>query len=75
MELEDLVSLMVEAPERVRVHEHRQDRGTLFKLRLAEEDLGKVIGRQGRTARALRTLLETRGELEDRDYVLEIREW
>ena len=75
LDLEELVSLMVEAPSRVRVHEHRQDRGTLFRLRLAEEDLGKVIGRQGRTARALRTLLDARGEVEKRNYALEIREW
>ena len=66
---------MVESPERVRIHEHRQGKSTLFKLRLAEEDLGKVIGRQGRTARAMRTLLDARGELDKRDYGLEIREW
>lgn len=74
-DLERLIQLMVEATERVRIHEHEQDDGSFFKLRLAEEDLGKVIGRQGRTARALRTLLEARGELDGLDYGLEIREW
>lgn len=74
-EVGQIVSLMVEAPERVRVYEQRHNHGSSFKVRLAESDLGKVIGRQGRTARALRTLLTSRGEEDGYDYGLEIREW
>jgi hypothetical protein len=53
----------------------RIDRGdsmTVLELEVAPEDLGKVIGRQGRTARAMRTLLAAAGQKERRRYVLDI---
>lgn len=76
--LEELVRLMVDHPDEVdvvevppgRVHED----ATLFELWAAPRDLGQVIGRQGRTARALRTLLDARAALEDSRYELEICE-
>jgi predicted RNA-binding protein YlqC (UPF0109 family) len=52
----------------------RRDRGSVLELRVAPDDLGKVIGRQGRTARALRTLLETRGDRRGERYELDILE-
>jgi predicted RNA-binding protein YlqC (UPF0109 family) len=52
----------------------RRDRGSVLELRVAPDDLGKVIGRQGRTARALRTLLETRGDRRGERYELDIIE-
>lgn len=55
-----VVELMVDEPEAVSVDREVDDQGVLLKLSVAEEDLGKVIGRQGRTARALRTLLGAR---------------
>ncbi len=73
-DLERLVSLLVDEPDDVEVSE-RQDRGrTCFEIWVADDDLGKVIGRQGRTARALRALLEARGESAGRRYALEICE-
>ena len=72
--LERLVSLLIDMPRAVRVGEHG-GRGTCnFTVRVADEDLGKLIGRQGRTARALRTLLDARGVQDGRRYGLEIRE-
>ncbi len=47
---------------------------TLLELRVADDDLGKVIGRQGRIVRALRTLLKARSEADQRTYELEIVE-
>ena len=65
---------MVEHPREVRISASRHRGSTLFTLRLARDDLGKVIGRKGSTARALRSLLEVRGDIEDERYGLEIRE-
>ena len=71
-ELERLIGFLVDYPDEVEVLEDRERRGVRFEVYVAPEDLGKVIGRQGRTARALRTLLEVRGELDGRRYALEI---
>lgn len=56
------------------VHAHTYNRGdqTVIELEVAQPDLGKVIGRQGRTARALRTLLAAAGEKTRRRYILDI---
>lgn len=47
-------------------------RATVFEVRTDPDDLGKVIGRRGRTARALRTLLDCRGDEEGAQYGLEV---
>ncbi|HVT57787.1 MAG TPA: KH domain-containing protein [Thermoanaerobaculia bacterium] len=75
-DVKELARLLVDHPEQVEVAEvqGRRDRGTLLELRVAPDDLGKVIGRQGRTARALRTLLETHGDRTGQRYELEIIE-
>ena len=78
-DLRDLARLLVDAPDAVEVAgihppDGRRDRGSILELRVAPEDLGKVIGRQGRTARALRTLLETRGDRGAERYELDILE-
>lgn len=69
-----LLSWTVDYPEEVRIEE-RQHRGNVqFRASVAEEDLGKVIGRKGRTVRAVRTLLDARASLDGCKYGLEIRE-
>lgn len=73
-ELVEVVRRMVEVPDAVAVEEVRDGDAVVFELTVADEDLGKVIGRQGRTARALRTLLEVRGDRDDVPYELEIVE-
>ena len=70
--LTDLVRYMVDRPDEVQVDELRDDMGARLDLTVAEEDLGKVIGRQGRTARALRCLLAARETKLDTEYDLEI---
>lgn len=59
--LKDLIFLiaqmLVDNPEQVKVNEIRGDQTSVFELRVAKEDLGKVIGKDGRTARAMRTIL------------------
>jgi uncharacterized protein len=55
--LKFLAVSLVDAPDEVTVEEMEEDGAAVFELTVAEEDLGKVIGKQGRTARALRTIL------------------
>lgn len=73
-ELEDLVRTMVDHPDEVEVWEVPQGRTVQLELAVDPEDLGKVIGRQGRTARALRALLDVRGARDGASYELQILE-
>lgn len=61
MALKDLVATLAEAlvddPDRVEVAEIEDDRGVLVELRVAKSDMGKVIGKDGRTAQSIRALL------------------
>jgi uncharacterized protein len=69
-----LAKLLVDHPEAVRVTEVERRRMQRLELRVAPEDLGNVIGRQGRTARALRALLDARAARHGEQYGLEILE-
>ncbi|MDX1382681.1 MAG: KH domain-containing protein [Thermoanaerobaculia bacterium] len=73
-ELEEAVRRLVDEPDAVEVEEVEDEDGSRFEVRVAPDDLGKVIGRQGRTVRALRTLLETRGERDGFRYWIDILE-
>jgi len=59
--LEFLVSQLVDEPDAVEVSETEDERGLLLTLRVAPEDMGKVIGKGGRTARAIRTVVRAAG--------------
>jgi predicted RNA-binding protein YlqC (UPF0109 family) len=74
-DLKELAKMLVDQPDEVEVTEIPNRRGGgVLELQVAPDDLGKVIGRQGRTARALRTLLETREDRQGVRYELEILE-
>jgi hypothetical protein len=74
-DLKELAKMLVDQPDEVEVTEIPSRRGGgVLELQVAPDDLGKVIGRQGRTARALRTLLETREDRLGVRYELEILE-
>ena len=74
-DLKELAKLLVDQPDEVEVTEIPNRRGGgVLELQVAPDDLGKVIGRQGRTAAALRTLASTAGEREGKTVTLEIRE-
>jgi len=73
-QLLDVIRLLVDHPEQVEIDELEEDGEIVFRMTVAEDDLGKVIGRQGRTARALRTVLAARAAKSDRGYALEIEE-
>ncbi len=72
--LVEIARALVDNPDDVNVTEVEGEQTTVLELRVREEDLGKVIGRQGRTARALRTLLSAAGMKVHKRFVLEILE-
>lgn len=70
----DLVRLLVSRPDDVQASTREERGGIVVELRVAQEDVGKVIGRRGQTIKALRLLLDLRGEVEDRDFELDLVE-
>ena len=70
--IEFLAKSLVDTPDEVQVHRHQRDQQIVLELEVAQPDLGKVIGRQGRTARALRTVLNAAGQKTRRRYSLDI---
>ena len=70
--LEHLARQLVDEPDAVAVEEVRQEGATVLRLRVAKDDVGKVIGRQGRIARALRAIVRASGARTHRRVVLEI---
>lgn len=72
--IEEMAKCLVDKPEEVAVAEVDGERTTVFELRVATSDLGKVIGKQGKTARAMRTILSAAGTKLGKRCVLEILE-
>jgi predicted RNA-binding protein YlqC (UPF0109 family) len=72
--LELIAKALVDEPEAVAVTQIDGEQTTVLELRVAPDDLGKVIGKQGRTARAIRTILGASGMKLKKRFVLEILE-
>ncbi len=72
--VEMMAKALVDNPENVVVAEVEGEKTTVLELRVAESDLGKVIGKQGKTARAMRTILSASGTKLGKRCVLEILE-
>jgi predicted RNA-binding protein YlqC (UPF0109 family) len=72
--IETMARALVDKPESVEVSEVEGEQTTVIELKVAKEDLGKVIGKQGRTARALRTILSAASTKIRKRSVLEILE-
>jgi len=71
-QLAGLVRRIVDEPDRVEIDEFDSAGATVFEVRVADDDLGKVIGRQGRTARAIRSLLSERATQDGARYEFEV---
>jgi len=71
---EDIAKALVDIPEEVSVREVQGEQVTVLELKVAPSDLGKVIGKQGRTARSVRTILGAAGMKLNRRFTLEILE-
>ena len=73
--IEMIVKALVDEADNVDVREVEQKNGTtLIEVRVAQNDVGKIIGKQGRTIRALRSLAKIAGTKKNRRYLLEIVE-
>ena len=71
--IEFMARSLVDSPDQVSVDEGGSRRGeTIYELTVAPEDLGKVIGRQGRTARAMRTILSAAASVQGQQVSLDI---
>jgi len=72
--IEYIAQALVDHPEQVKVTEVEGENTTVLELKVAKEDIGKVIGKQGRTARAMRTILSAASAKIKKRTVLEIVE-
>jgi uncharacterized protein len=70
--VEYLAKCLVDNPDEVRVERIERDGGVVLELRVAPDDVGKVIGRQGRIARALRTIVRASGARSNERAMLDI---
>lgn len=72
--IEYIAASLVDKPDEVLVTQVEGDQATVLELKVAKEDLGKVIGKQGRTAKALRTILAAASGKAEKRVALEILE-
>jgi predicted RNA-binding protein YlqC (UPF0109 family) len=70
--IEYIAKSLVDQPDAVKVVEVEGERTSVIELSVAKEDMGKVIGKQGRTATAMRTLLNAAGMKQKKRTILEI---
>jgi hypothetical protein len=72
--IEYVAKALVDNPEEVKVNEVAGERLVMYELKVNERDLGKIIGRQGQTARSLRTLVQAVGAKQGKRVQVEILE-
>lgn len=72
--IEYIVKALVDNPDKVVVHEIAGEKSIIFELKVGEGDLGKVIGKEGRTAKAIRTIITAAAMKQGKRTVLEIIE-
>lgn len=72
--VEFIAKSLVDRPDEVQVNEVEGEQVTVFELKVAKDDLGKIIGRQGKTARAIRSVLGAASIRANKRSVLEILE-
>lgn len=72
--VEKIVTALVDDKEAVEVSEESGERATVIRLRVAANDMGRIIGREGRTIKAIRSLLFAAGQKHGKRFVLDIVE-
>ena len=70
-----MVKSLVDHPDEVSINEIEGEKSTILELRVVKEDIGKVIGKQGKTAQAMRTLLTAIAAKEGKRAILKILDW
>ena len=72
--IERIAKALVDQPDMVKIAEVESERTSVIELSVAKEDMGRIIGKQGRTATAMRTLLNAAGMKQKKRTILEIIE-
>lgn len=67
-----LVEVLVEDKDAISLREYEQDDNTVLEVRVAPEDMGRVIGRGGKRAQAIRTIMKAKGKQENRHVIVDI---
>ena len=67
-----LATSLVDYPENVTVEENEGERSITFSLKVDEKDMGKVIGKQGKNAQAIRTIMKAAGSKTDKKVIVDI---
>ena len=70
--VEVIAKSLVDYPDEVQVTETENDKAVVLELKVAQSDMGKVIGKQGRVAKAIRTVVKAAASKEDRKVIVEI---
>lgn len=70
--VEVITKSLVDYPDEVQVTETENDKAVVLELKVAQSDMGKVIGKQGRIAKAIRTVVKAAASKEDRKVIVEI---
>lgn len=70
--VEIIAKALVDYPEKVEVIETNEKDAIILKLKVADEDMGKVIGKQGRIAKAMRTVIKASATKDNKHVILEI---
>ena len=69
----DIASMLVDKPDEVTVVEYEEDDNVTLELSVAPDDMGKVIGRKGRIAKAIRTVMKAAATLEGKKITIDIK--
>lgn len=69
--LELLIKNLVENPDEVTINEKQEEKNVVYEVKVAESDIGKVIGKQGRIAKSIRTVMKSVGGKEHKKVVIE----
>ena len=72
--VETIAKALVDDPNQVKATEELEDEATVIKLTVAKEDMGRIIGKEGRTAKAIRTLLNAVSTKDNKKAILKIVE-
>ena len=70
--VEVIAKSLVDYPDEVQVTETENDKAVVLELKVAQSDMGKVFGKQGRIAKAIRTVVKAAASIEDRKVIVEI---
>ncbi|MFP4661135.1 MAG: KH domain-containing protein [Halanaerobiales bacterium] len=72
--VEKIARAIVDQPEEVRVNEVQGEKSVILEITVANDDMGKIIGRQGRIARAIRTVVKAAATKEGKKVIVDIQE-